>query len=281
MNGLGKQLGLELLKLYGRKRTYIGFGAFLFVEVLLLSLLQMRPAQRAFARLLETNGFGFEEYFSGLTLAFLIMTNTIFFLSSLYLALVAGDMVAKEAEDGTLRMLLCRPVSRFRVLMVKYLACLVYTASLMVFIVATSLLAGVAYKGMGGLFVYAPLQGVFGLYEAGPALVRYGFAVILLCVVTATVSTLGFFFSCFNMKPAAATILTLSLLFMDMVVQLIPYFESIKGWLLTYHIGCWVLVFQPQIPWWRIGESVVYLWGFNLSFLAVGGLYFLRRDFKS
>jgi len=276
-----RQLRLELVKLFARKRTYIGFGAFFLVELLILSLLQLRPAQRAFARLLETNGFLFEQYFSGLTLAFLMMTNTIFFLSSLYLSLIAGDMVAKEAEDGTLRMILCRPVSRWRVLLVKYLACIVYTAALMVFIVATSLLGGIAYKGMGGLFVYAPLQGVFGLFDAGPGLVRFLVAGGLLCLVMTTISTLGFMFSCFNMKPAAATILTLSILFIDMVVQIIPYFESIRGWLLTFHMSSWVLVFQPRIPWWKIAESLVYLAAFNLSFLIIAGWHFTRRDFKS
>ena len=281
MSRFFNQLRLELVKLFARKRTYIGFGAFLAVEILILSLLQLRPAQRAFAHLLETNGFLFEKYFSGLTLAFLMMTNTIFFLSSLYLALVAGDMVAKEAEDGTLRMILCRPMSRLRVLLVKYLACIAYNSSLMIFIVVTSLVGGIAYKGLGGLFVYAPLQGVFGLYEAGPGMARFLMAAGVLCLVTITISTLGFMFSCFNMKPAAATILTLSLLFIDMVVQIIPYFESIRGWLLTYHMSAWVLLFQPHIPWWKIVESLIYLGAFNLSFLIIAALHFVRRDFKS
>lgn len=275
------QFRLELLKLFTRKRTYIGFGAFLAAEILILTLLQLPPAQAAFSKLLEVNGFPFEHYFSGLTLAFLMMTNTIFFLGSLYLTLVAGDVVAKEVEDGTLRMILCRPVSRWRILLIKYLTCIVYTVSLMLFILVTSLIGGIAYKGLGGLFVYAPLQGVFGLYEAGPGLLRFFYAGVLLCIVTTTISTLGFMFSCFNMKPAAATVVTLSLLFIDMVLQIIPYFESIRSYLLTYHMSSWILLFQPYIPWWKIAESLIYLGAFNLSFLTIAALHFARRDFKS
>lgn len=281
MNIFMRQFQLELLKLFARKRTYIGFGAFLAAEILILSMIQLKPAQRAFSRLLETNGFLFQDYFSGLTMAFLMTSTTVFILGSLYVALVSGDMVAKEVEDGTLRMILCRPVSRLRLLLVKYLACITYTASLMFFIVITSLLVGISYKGLGNLFVYAPLRGVFGLYATGPGLMRFCYAASLLCLVTTTTATVGFTFSCFNMKPAAATVVTLSLFFIDFLLQAIPYFESIRDWFLSYHISCWLLVFQPHIPWWKLLESLIYLMTINVSFLTVGVLHFTQRDFKS
>lgn len=281
MNLFLRQFGMELLKLFARKRSYIGFGAFLVAEIFILLLLHLKPAEKAFAKLLEQNGFGFEYYFSGLTLAFLMMTNTVFFLGSLYLSLVAGDMIAKEAEDGTLRMVLSRPVSRLRILTVKYFACLVYTATLMFFIVITSLIAGISYRGWGGLFVYAPLEGVFGIYDTGSGLLRFTYAALLLPFVTSTISSLAFMFSCFNMKPATATILTLSLFFIDFVLRLIPYFKSIEGYLLTYHMSTWTGVFQFHIPWLKILESLVYLGTFNLTFVVIAAVYFSQRDFKS
>jgi ABC-2 type transport system permease protein len=190
-------------------------------------------------------------------------------------------MIAKEAEDGTLRMVLSRPVSRLRVLLIKYLACLVYTISLMFFIVTTSLIAGISYRGLGGLFVYAPLDGVFGIYDAGPGMARFALAALLLPFATSTISSLGFMFSCFNMKPATATILTLSLFFIDFVLRLIPYFKSIEHYLLTYHMSTWTGVFQFHIPWLKIMESLVYLSAFNLTFVVIGAIYFSQRDFKS
>jgi ABC-2 type transport system permease protein len=271
----------EVTKLFARKRTYIGFGAFLATEIAILGLLQLPSAQKAIARTLESSGFLFQDYYSGLTLAFLMMTNTIFFLGSLYLSLVAGDVVAKEVEDGTLRMILSRPVSRVRVILVKYAACIFYTAVLMVFITSTSLVVGVAYEGMGNLFVFAPLQGVFGLFEPGPALWRYALATGLLSYLTLTITTMAFCFSCFNMKPAAASIVALTLLFLDMVLQLMPYFSSVHGWLLTHHMSVWVHLFDPHIDPWLILESVAYLGGINASLLFVATLHFCSRDFKA
>lgn len=271
----------ELTKLFARKRTYIGFGAFFATELAILALLQLPSAQKAMARTLENSGFIFQDYFSGMTLAFLMMTNTIFFLGSLYLCLVAGDVVAKEVEDGTLRMILSRPVSRVRLILVKFAACVLYTFVLMFFITATSLAVGVAYQGMGSLFVYAPLQGVFGLFTPGEALWRYLLAAGLLSFLTLTITSMAFCFSCFNMKPAAATIVALTLLFLDMVLQLMPYFTSIHGWLLTHHMSVWVHLFDPHIDPWLILESVAYLGGINATLLFAGTLHFCSRDFKA
>lgn len=281
MNLFLRQFCGEVKKCFARRRTYIGFGAFLIVEIAILGLLQLPSAQRAVGRVLEASGFLFEDYYSGLTLAFLMMTNTIFFLGSLYLALIAGDVVAKEVEDGTLRMILSRPIGRWRLILIKYAACVVYTGALMVFITVTALVVGVAYEGMGNLFVYAPLQGVFALFDPVAALWRYVLNIPLLTIMTLTITSLAFMFSCLPIKPAAATIVALSILFLDMVLQLMPYFESIHPWLLTNHMSNWVYLFQSPVPWWRLAESIFYLMGFNATFLLIGGAFFSTRDFKS
>src|SRR5882757_5042248 len=136
------QLRGELWKLFARKRTYLGFGAFFAVEMVILLLFQLPKVQRSWRHLLEDAGYGFEQYFSGITLAYQIVLGTTSLLGGLYIALVAGDIVAKEVEDGTLRMTLCRPVSRIRLLAVKYLACLIYTFALIGFIGLSALVVG-------------------------------------------------------------------------------------------------------------------------------------------
>ena len=52
------------------------------------------------------------------------------FVGAIAIVTVAADLVAREAEDGTLRMTFCRPVSRTSVLAQKLLACLSYTVAL-------------------------------------------------------------------------------------------------------------------------------------------------------
>src|SRR5439155_5134251 len=104
MNLFLPQLRSELLKMFARKRTWIGFGAFVFVEVLVLMLWQLPGGQRWMRHMIERNGGMFEQYFSGLTLAVIMVAMTVILLGGLYLSLVGGDVVAKEVEDGTMRM---------------------------------------------------------------------------------------------------------------------------------------------------------------------------------
>lgn len=276
-----RQLCGELWKLFARKRTYIGFGVFLAVEVAVLLLFQIRGVRRSYFGLVERAGYGFEQYFSGLTLAFLMVISTISLLGGLYLALIAGDVVAKEVEDGTMRMTLSRPVGRARLLAIKYLACALYTFALIFFIGLTALAVGIARQGFGGLFVWAPLEGVFALYESGPGLVRYLSALPLIGLSLLAVTSLAFALSCFNMKPAAATIVTLSYVTVDYIFRMLPYFESIKHWFLTTHMATWTNIFREHIPWPQIVEDYAYLLAVDLTLFVIGMVNFQQRDFKS
>ena len=276
-----RQLRGELWKLFARKRTYIGFGAFLALEIVILIIFHLPKVQRSWRRLIERAGFGFEDYFSGITLAFQIVFWTTFLLGGLYVALVAGDVVSKEAEDGTLRMTLCRPVSRVRVLVLKYLACLIYTFALVAFIGVSALLVGTARQGIGGFFAFQPLERLFVLYDFGPGLVRYLGSLPLLGVSLMSVTSLGFALSCFNMKPAAATICTLSYFFADLIFRGIPYFESIKEWFITSHTDTWYNVFRAPVPVALMVEDYAYLLAVNATVVVIGMINFQQRDFKS
>lgn len=276
------QLRNELLKLFARKRTYIGFGAFLFVEVVILGLLHLPKAKKAFMDILTSNGYGFEEYYSGLSLGLVLILFTISLLGGLYLALVSGDMVSKEIEEGTMRMILSRPISRLRLLWIKWLSCSIYTFALIFFIAATSLWAGVIYRhGMGKLFIFAPEEQLFAIFDTREGLWRFIRGIFFLSLTLQVVSTTGFMFSCFKMKPAAATILTLSLMFVDFVLRNVPYFSSFKEYFMTYHIHSWIRTFHTPVPWWSFMESLLYLAALNATFWIIGAMGFCTRDFKA
>ncbi len=273
------QLRGELQKLLGRKRTYLGFGVFIVVEILLLFLLNLPRVQRPLLRVMEE--MGYPAGLSGLTLAFLVLLWSVFLLGSLYLALVSGDIVSKEVEEGTLRMLLCRPVARERLLTLKAITLILYTLGLCWFISLTALGAGVLQGGTGPLFVFAPTEKVTAFFDFAPGLGRYFLATALLSLCLLTIPALGFFLSCLEMKPAAATIATLSYFFLDSILKNIPFFESIRGWFITSHMSVWVHGLQPVIPWARLAESLTLLLAVNLSLFLLARVLFAQRDFKS
>ncbi|HRJ70824.1 MAG TPA: ABC transporter permease subunit [Terrimicrobiaceae bacterium] len=276
-----RQLSGELRKLFARKRTFLGFGAFLAFEVVVLFLLRLEKVQGSIRRVIENAGYDAAGYLSGPTLGFLIVVWTVFLLEALFLALVAGDVVSKEVEDGSMRMMLCRPVSRGRILLLKGTVSVIYTFALTLFVAVTALAAGFANSGPGGLFVFAPLEGVFAFHDFVPGLLRYLAMVPLLALSLCTITAIAFCLSCFNMKPSTATIITLSVLFADTILKNIPYFESLRGWFITMKMTAWVRIFEYRIPWEAMVEDYMWLTAINATLFIVGWQMFEQRDFKS
>jgi ABC-2 type transport system permease protein len=272
----------ELWKLFGKKRTYIGFGAFLVAQNAMLLAFRFTRWQSDVERLLAGNGYLAQEYVSALTVALVMLIPQIILLMPLYAALVGGDLVAKEAEDGTLRMILSRPISRFRLLFVKWLAGIIFSAMLVLVLGGTALGFARLWFPWKGMFVFSMWpERIFNLLSVGEGLKLYVCSHLLMTVNASVILGLAFMFSCFNMKPAAATILSLSYLFINLVMEHIPFFETYQEWFIPYHFRLWVVTYADPIPWERIFGSLLVLVAFNITTFLIGAAAFQARDIKS
>ena len=275
-----RHLRNELWKLFGKKRTYIGFGAFLVAQAAMVLMLRYSRASQGMVRQLETNGYSAQHLISSLTVATVMLLPIAYVLLPLYVTLVGGDLVAKEAEDGTLRMILSRPISRFRLLLVKWVAGSVFSV-LLVFVLG---LIGMVFASFffpwGGLFAFVPGE-LFTILDPPSGLQHYVAAHGLLTLKACTLLSLAFMFSCFNVKPAAATILALSVFFVSWVMMNIPFLKDLQPWFFTYHLNLWQSMLASPVPWSKVLMSLSLLLGFNLTFLVVGCTAFQVRDIKS
>jgi ABC-2 type transport system permease protein len=275
-----RHLSNELWKLYGKKRTYIGFGAFLLAQNAMLLAFRFTRWQEDVKRLLEGNGYIAGEYLSSLTVAVIMLVPQAILLMPLYTALVGGDLVAKEAEDGTLRMILCRPISRFRLLFTKWIAGLVFSASLVLSLGGSALLFASLWFPWKSMFVFAPGV-VFSALDATTGLQLYLTSQVFMTINATVILSLAFMFSCFNIKPAAATILALSYLFVNLVLESIPFFDRYDEWFLPYHFRMWLMVYSDPTPWDRVAGSLCVLAAVCITTFLIGASAFQARDIKS
>ena len=277
------QLKNELWKVFGKKRTYIGFGAFIVAQTAMLLIFKHTHWIDNFERLLEGNGYLAAEYISTLTVSIIMILPQIALLMPLYVALVGGDLMAKEVEDGTLRMILSRPVSRLRLLVVKWVAGVIFTAVLTVALGITALFFARMCFPWSGMFVFLQdnSEVTFGLFPAWQGLGLYAFSHLLIATGMVTMLSVAFMFSCFNMKPAAATILALSYLFINMVMEHIPFFESYQSWFVTHHLESWYWVYQQPVSWPTILQSQIILLAISATAFIIGAMAFQVRDIKS
>lgn len=278
-----RQLRGELRKLFARPRSFMGYAVFVAMEALILTVYKFGRGQEYMRDLIERNGYSFATYFSSLSITFMIMTLSMFLLGSVFFALVAGDIVAKETEDGNLRLVMARPVSRLRLLLIKYASIIIYTFTFVFFVGVTGYLMAVAAMGFeGGLFVMEPKMKVFAVFPSwseGAARLTLGAAGIAISMIT--LSSLAFMFSCFKIKPAAATIITLALLFVDMILQNFPFFRPYEEWFVTWRMSCWLFLMENEISWPKIFESYAFLIGLNATLFLIGFTSFRLRDFKT
>jgi ABC-2 type transport system permease protein len=275
-----RQLRNELWKLFGKQRTYIGFVMFLIAQNAMLIIFRVTRWQSDLSRMLEGNGYFATEYISALTAAVIMLIPQIVLLMPLYTSLIGGDLVAKEVEDGTLRMILCRPVSRLRLMLVKWLAGVAFSAVLVLALGAMALFFARLWFPWKGLFVFVP-HFVFNVLSPSEGWPLYALSQVFLVVNAVVILSIAFMFSCFNMKPAAATILALSYLFLNLVLEAIPFFDRYEQWFLPYHFRSWLMVFARPTPWARIAESQCILIAVAVTAFIIGAAVFQVRDIKS
>jgi ABC-2 type transport system permease protein len=152
---------------------------------------------------------------------------------------------------------------------------------LVVFIGLSALATGWAWRGIGSLCALIPEERLIAFFPPGEGLFRYFGSLAFFALSLCTIVSLAFLFSCCNVKPAAATVVTLTIFLIDRILYFWPQFESYKPYFMTTHMVTWINFFRSPVPWSRMVEDYLYLLGLNATFFLVGCTIFLRRDLKS
>jgi len=259
----------ELRKLASQKRTYLGLGiavVFPLIFVLAQNLRAHHPHE-------GDSIFAGHITQSGLATPVLILLWASVFLLPLIASLVAGDVVANEDGNGTLKTILTRSVDRGQVIAAKAITAVIYAAAgaFTTAIVATA--GGVASWGFhrvitfSGSTISAP-KGLLLVFAA------YAFYLIPL----ATVACIGVLLSTVTKNSAAAVVGTLAFTLLLALVVLIPGLEFLKPYLLTTQYQAWQGLLATPTDWGPILHSLWVCALYAAPALATAYLVFLRRD---
>src|SRR5689334_18804934 len=124
MTAVARVYRWEIAKLLAQKRTYLGLGTATLVPIIFVVVLVLRSG--------GPNDVPLGRYIrdTGLAVPFVVL----FFMSiwglPLITALVAGDIVASETQNGTLKTILTRSRQRGEIFAAKTLATATYTVTL-------------------------------------------------------------------------------------------------------------------------------------------------------
>jgi len=134
-------LQIELFKISKRPRTYIAFIAIAAI-VFIFQFAFKADGQSYMDLMLQSvkDDFTFERVkaINGYFMCYIIL-NTLLIQVPILVALVAADSISGEANMGTLRLMLSKPISRSQIIIVKFIAATIFTLLLLVWMAITAL----------------------------------------------------------------------------------------------------------------------------------------------
>jgi len=277
-----KLLKIELFKIFRRPRTYIAFAA--IAAIIFLIQLALYSDGEAFLQfgmqsLKETfdiNG----KILSGYMVCFIIL-QTLLIHVPLLIALVAGDTIAGEANMGTLRLLVTKPISRSQFMWTKFTATVIYTLLLLIFMAVLSLVVSIAVFGTSDLIIMK--SDMIVILDNGDILWRYFAAFGFAAVAMTTVASLAFLLSVFaenSIGPIVAT-MSIVILFTILTTMDIPLFNALKPFLFTNHMLNWKGFFEDPVNYREVFKSLFVLVGHIVVFVFLAIVIFKKKDILS
>jgi ABC-2 type transport system permease protein len=266
--GIGTVYRWELTKLRYQKRTYLGLGAAAIVPIIFVVAIHFRH---------DRNGgdFAFSSYLnrSGLAVPLVILLFGAVWMFPLITALVAGDIVASEDHNGTLKTIFTRSLERGQIFTGKVLAAATYAVAAIFLNGTVAVIAGSAQSGFNSL------QSLSGTIVSAPKALELVYVSLLVYLMPiAAIVCIGLLLSSVTRNSAAAVVGTLMVSLLIQLIGILPGLHGVQPYLLSTQFNAWQGLLRTPIDWSPIARAawVCALYGLP----ALGGAYlvFLRRD---
>jgi ABC-2 type transport system permease protein len=257
----------ELRKLRAQKRTFLGFGMAVIVPVIFVVALELSkggPDDVPFGRYVRETGLAIPPV--------LLIFGSIW-LFPLIVALVAGDIVANEDGNGTLKTILTRSVDRQQVFVAKALAAVTYG------LVALLLFAGVGLLLGGVRYGLHPLTSLSGTHIAtGRALELTAAALGAYMLPVIAVAAIALLLSTVTRNSAAAIVGALMFSLLMQLVGIISGLAAIRPYLLSTQFDAWQGLLREPADWAPVVRAAWVCALYALPAFVAGLTVFVRRD---
>jgi ABC-2 type transport system permease protein len=273
---------IEFYKIFKKWRTYIGFIAIaILVPVIQIAMLVEGESSLNFmTRNLQQSFIFVGNLLNGYLISYIILGSLYIHIPFL-IALVAGDLLAGEATAGTYRILITRPISRFKLVSSKFIAGILYTFSLIFWLALISLGIGIIMFGVGELIVIKSSQII--IFANNDVLWRFFLAYLFACLSMSVVTSLAFLLSSLVENAIGPIVTTMAIIIVFVVISAIDIniFQSIKPFLFTSYMSSWKLIFDKPINYLELLKSASILLGHVIVFFSITALIFNRKDILS
>jgi ABC-2 type transport system permease protein len=196
-------------------------------------------------------------------------------------ALNAGDAIAGEAQAGTLRYVLVRPVGRTRLLVAKLTSVMAFVVLTVLVVAVTAYVVGVLLLGgsrvpTGGTVGTASISG--GTFSTQELLLRTGLALGYAMVCMLGVAAIALFLSTVTRSPLGAALGALAVLIASTILLGLEAASALQPYLPTRYWLAFVDLFRDPILWRDVLRGVALQAVYVVVFLAAGWANFMTKD---
>lgn len=262
---------VEWIKALRRWRTYLIAAALGGVPFLIVLAVKLSPPTPSASE--DAPPFLLQIVHNGLFAPLTGLAVVQPFFLSLALGLFAGDAIAGEAQSGTLRSLLVRPVGRARLVLSKYAAAMAMLGVLLLGVIASGALFG------GVVFGFGPLPTLSGSsLSVAQASLRIFVAGGYILLAAAGITAVGIFVSTLTDSGPGATVATVILAITSQILDNIPSLRAIHAYLPTHGWLAYTDLFRFPVDWAGMRAGLVVSGAYAAVFLAAALLFFGRKD---
>jgi len=167
---------------------------------------------------------------NGIFVALTALTVVLPLFLPLAASVVSGESVAGEASLGTLRYLLVVPVSRTRLLAVKYAGAVAYCLAAAFVVAAVGTLMGALLFPIGPVTLLSGTQ-----VSYGEGLARLALVALYIAAMMAGLAAIGLFVSTLTESAIAAMATTAVLSVLSQVLNQVPQLDWLAPWLFSHY----------------------------------------------
>ena len=266
-------IGVEVRRQAKRRRTLYAFLALLAIPtIVMVALVTNGPAD---------SGAGSPQLVdvasaSATNFALFMLLATSQFLLVVVVSLFAGDAVASEAQWGSLRYLLTRPIPRARLLRTKLVVAGIYSSLAVLLVPLASL--GMGAFAFGWSSVQTPLAGALGV-NTGLARLALGTAYVI--ATQAVVVALAFWFSTLTDSPLTAVGGAVVLVVVSEILDQVTALGSLRQGLPTHYWLAWLDLLRDPVDTSMMTTGLLEMLPWVVVPFALAFRHFGRKDILS
>ena len=264
----------ELRLVMGRRRNQAGLLVLAAVPVLLAVAVKVSSSDGDGPR--RGSDFLTAATSNGMFVALAALTVEIALFLPLAIAMLSGDAIAGEANTGTLRYLLTVPVSRTRLLSVKYAALVIGSVIGATVVAVTGIVIGGILFGLGPVTLLSGAQ-----VPLADGLWRVALSVAYVAVGLSALAAIGLFVSTLTEQPIAVMVTVTIISTAMWILDGIPQLEWLRPYLLVDYWPAFTDLFREPMFLEQIGRGLLVALAYAVVFLSLAWARFGQKDVTS